>query len=85
MLPKAVLRPAPRGGALRRQQAGQFTLRRCGRWLGGEREELLEAHARGRRAAHAPEDSEDPVVRAGIAAAALWQAKGNCPVPVHPL
>ena len=64
MLPKAVLRPAPRGGALRRQQAGQFTLRRCGRWLGGEREELLEAHARGRRAAHAPEDSEDPVVRA---------------------
>ena len=67
MLPKAVLRPAPRGGALRRQQAGQFTLRRCGRWLGGEREELLEAHARprGRRPAHrAPEDSEDPVVRA---------------------
>ena len=67
MLPKAVLRPAPRGGALRRQQAGQFTLRRCGRWLGGEREELLEAHARprGRRPARrAPEDSEDPVVRA---------------------
>ena len=67
MLPKTVLRPVPRGGALRRQQAGQFTLRRCGRWLGGEREELLEAHARprGRRAARrAPENSEDPVVRA---------------------
>ena len=66
MLPKAVLRPAPRGGALRRQQARQFTLHRCGRRLGGEREELLEAHARprGRRASHAPEDSEDPVVRA---------------------
>ena len=42
MLPKAVLRPAPRGGAHRRDQAAQFTLRRCQRWLEGEREELWE-------------------------------------------
>ena len=58
MLPKTVLRPVPRGGALRRQNAGQFTLRRCGRWLGGEREELLEAHARPRgRPAYSPSSS----------------------------
>lgn len=42
MLPKAVLRPPPRGGAHRRLQAAQFTLRRCERWLHGEREELWE-------------------------------------------
>ena len=40
MLPKAVLRPAPRGGHRHRLQAAQFTQRRCARWLSGEREEL---------------------------------------------
>eukprot|EP00435_Cladocopium_sp_Y103_P060249 s521_g22.t1 len=33
MLPKAVLRPAPRGGHRHRLQAAQFTQRRCARWL----------------------------------------------------
>lgn len=42
MLPKAVLRPAPRAGAQHRLQAAQFTLRRCNRWLEGERDELWE-------------------------------------------
>ena len=45
LLLKAVLRPAPRGGAQRRQQAAQFTARRCGRWLEGEREELWDGAA----------------------------------------
>ena len=40
MLPKAVLRPAPRGGHRHKLQAAQFTQRRCARWLSGEREEL---------------------------------------------
>ena len=40
MLPKAVLMPAPRGGAKRREQAARFTSRRCARWLAGERLEL---------------------------------------------
>ena len=42
MLPKAVLRPPRRGGAKRRDAAAQHTLRRCRRWLEGEREELWE-------------------------------------------
>ena len=43
LLPKAVLRTAPRGGAARRQQAASFTLRGCQRWLAGEMEELWDA------------------------------------------
>ncbi|CAE7275446.1 unnamed protein product [Symbiodinium sp. KB8] len=42
MLPKAILHPAPRGGAHRRDQAARFTQRRCQRWLEGEPEELWE-------------------------------------------
>lgn len=37
MLPKAVLRPAPRGSGRQPLQACQFTHRRCTRWLQGER------------------------------------------------
>ena len=49
MLPKAVLRPAPRGGARRRHQAAQFVLRRCARWLEGEREALWDDNGRARQ------------------------------------
>ena len=60
MLPKAVLRPAPRGGVSRRNQAASFTQRRCARWLEGERHELWEPErsSRQRRRPH-PTDSED--------------------------
>ena len=83
VLPKAVLRPAPRGGALRRQRAWQFTLRRCGRCLGGERDELLEAHARprGRRFARAPDTLEDGAPSTAVAA--RWRLKASCPGPVQ--
>ena len=60
MLPKAVLRPAPRGGVSRRNQAASFTQRRCVRWLEGERHELWEPErsSRQRRRPH-PTNSED--------------------------
>ncbi|CAK9005797.1 unnamed protein product, partial [Durusdinium trenchii] len=47
MLPKAVLRPPPRGGAHRQLQTCAFTQRRCARWLEGERHELWEINRRG--------------------------------------
>lgn len=58
MLPKAVLRPAPRAGTQHRLQAAQFTLRRCSRWLEGEHDELWEPAPRRRRppAAHLCEE-----------------------------
>ena len=43
MLPKAILRSPRRGGSKRREEAAQQTLRRCRRWLEGERGELWEA------------------------------------------
>ena len=60
MLPKAVLRPAPRGGQRHCKQTGQFTLRRCERWLAGERGELWEAPTgpRRRRAGSGDEDAD---------------------------
>ena len=57
MLPKAVLRPPPRGGAKRRDQTAQHTLRRCRRWLEGEREELWEAQSRLPRRRRSDEDA----------------------------
>ena len=57
MLPKAVLRPPPRGGAKRRDQTAQHTLRRCRRWLEGEREELWEAPSRLPRRRRSDEDA----------------------------
>ena len=42
MLPKALLCVPKRGGARHRGQGAQATLRRCKRWLEGEREELWE-------------------------------------------
>ena len=57
MLPKAVLRPPPRAGAKRRDQTAQHTLRRCRRWLEGEREELWEAPSRLPRRRRSDEDA----------------------------
>ena len=59
MLPKAVLRPAPRGGRRHRLQAAQFTQRRCARWLAGEREELWEAPPSTRRQRTEEMDDEE--------------------------
>ena len=72
MLPKAVLRPAPRGGALRRVQAAQFTARRCSRWLAGGRDELLEAYHARRPPPPPPSDEDhfDPAVAARCCALA---------------
>ena len=61
MLPKAVLRPAPRGGRRHRLQAAQFTQRRCARWLAGEREELWDAMPATRR--KRPEEMDDEEAR----------------------
>ena len=59
MLPKAVLRPALRGGASRREQAARATLRRCQRWVEGERTELWAApQRRPRRAAAEDEEAQ---------------------------
>ena len=60
MLPKALLTPSPRGGAKRREQAAQFTRRRCEHWLGGERSELWPPQAGRRR--RCPPD-EEPELR----------------------
>ena len=49
LLPKAVLCPPPRGGTARRDHTAQFTLRRCRRWLAGERAGLWQAPARRER------------------------------------
>ena len=61
MLPKAVLRPPPRGGAHRQLQTCAFTQRRCARWLEGERHELWEINRRGaaRRFRPSSADSDD--------------------------
>ena len=70
MLPKAVLQPAPRGGAKRREQAARFTQRCCSRWLEGEREELWHAAA-ARRRRSTPADDDDE-------AAALARRHARC-------
>ena len=49
LLPNAVLCPPPRGGTARRDHTAQFTLRRCRRWLAGERAGLWQAPARRER------------------------------------
>ena len=60
MMPKALLRPCPRGGATRRDQAALYTARRCQRWLEGEREELWEDTVEGRpRRQHSGNSGED--------------------------
>ena len=61
ILPKTVLRPAPRGGARRREQAARFTQRCCARWLEGEREELW-SEGPARRPKQASEQDEAAVL-----------------------
>ena len=61
ILPKTVLRPAPRGGARRREQAARFTQRCCARWLEGERGELW-SESPARRPKQASEEDEAAVL-----------------------
>ena len=72
MLPKAVLRPPRRGGAKRRDAAAQHTIRRCRRWLEGEREELWETHP-----ARHPRPAGDEKVAARQARCKLLAAEGE--------
>lgn len=78
MLPKAVLVAPTRGGARRHQQAALATLRRCQRWLAGERMELWEELGARPRAPRSKAES------ATVAPQSRCCALPSCPAHARP-